>query len=197
MSLFIMVGLFSTACPFFALEEEGLWCCLSVLWDVTRNRMWWHVYLFICLYVWVLRNLNLHADMLTLFSPQPWIKILLPSILSFLQLLDQALKLQWEDTGKWTPQALTQFEMGIQPLTWMKILINLTSLLFYHWVGPLAGDIGTGLGIKRTKCKIDSVVNAGPLAHFSFTGSVTPLFAKWRVRHHPLQAAIFPEFCHA
>ena len=49
-----------------------------------------------------------------------------------------------------------------------------------HWVGPRAGDIGTGLGIKRTKCKIDSVVNLlGPPARFFLYWVSVPSFVKW------------------
>ena len=48
-----------------------------------------------------------------------------------------------------------------------------------QWVGPLAGDIGIGLGIKRTKCKIDSIANSlGPPARFFLYWVSVPSFVK-------------------
>ena len=47
------------------------------------------------------------------------------------------------------------------------------------WIGPLAGDIGTGLVIKRTKFKIDSVANSfGPPARFFLCRVSVPSFVK-------------------
>lgn len=48
-----------------------------------------------------------------------------------------------------------------------------------HWVGPLAGNVGIGLGIKRIKFKTDSVVNSlGPPACFFLYWVSVPSFVK-------------------
>ena len=48
-----------------------------------------------------------------------------------------------------------------------------------HWVCPLAGDIGIGLGIKRIKFKIDSVANSlGPPACLFLYWVSVPSFVK-------------------